>query len=495
MTKLTATKAELEMVQKHNLQLTGQLPQDGTVAVLTEHGQTIQALQTLISALSTEMLQLYKDKLHGNVPAQHAALAQDMFILFDTDDTGPMPPRSAMESASTLQTYVLGLPVEMVLMRWVNFHTLRAAKEYEDDLPRGMRNYISNLTSDLADSAAYLLLSLAVLPDPDPVAVSDIFAIADNTNRATKTISYLNAKYSSGDVVTAIDIAKGNNLNLVLISSLFIAFTKLDPEYRPDRAKAVRALESLEKSYAFLREQPLTGDCGAMASAVGEHAGSIVLSTATLNQYYERATKGAQCVDALRSDAHQLACVILAARTAGVKSMEEFQQFKDRIQYARVSAMPRFRVFRPRVSALFEGHTVQATTQQLLEINRFFGLHQDAVSRLYQQLETDPARGVSVNAITTWCIGHSFLKQEHITTALIDQCTKASLGAVNVKPTKGAYYKQPPGFLSASTVLDPPRFAETLLRLACLRFPDQTETIGAVRQFFHQFLGVKDVSF
>jgi len=494
--KLQAAKQELERLKLHNDQLQGLAEQEESAeAVFTQDALMIKALQSLTSVLSTEMIHLYKERLHGS--AYCGTPWQDVFLLYDGDVIA-VPSNPALSYTGpgakwkNLQQFMLQVPVEHILLRWVNFHLARAHDLWQPEPPPGLRHKVGNLTSEMSDCTAYVQLCLSALDKIDTNVASTVLTVKPET-RPGKFLAALSEASPAGDVIGPQDIAKGNNINVVLVASLFCAHPALNPDNVPERVAALEALESLEASYLYVASTDLTGESGLLGE-IKDITKKVSANIQTIQSYLLRARIAQQCYQLLRTDVHQYACAILYARSIGVKTNDAFEEFKTKVGYRRASMTQVFRVHRARISDLFSPvQTPAAVTTEVEDVNRLIGKHQTLFTRLFTQLggSVGGRRGVTLSPFQHFCQQNAIIKGD-LTPAEIEKIYKLVIGPQTLKAVKGVFYKSPPPFMSAAESMDETRFTEAIYRVACLKYAEQDDGPSKLRCLLHYDLHIKD---
>jgi len=124
-----------------------------------------------------------------------------------------------LEEGETIED-LLKLPIEQILLRWVNFH-LKAA---------GSAKRVKNFTGDIKDSEAYTILLAQIAPQHcNRNALSE----SDVTKRAGMVLENAD-KLGCKKFLRPQDIVKGNQkLNLAFVANLFNTWPALEPvEYK-----------------------------------------------------------------------------------------------------------------------------------------------------------------------------------------------------------------------------------------------------------------------
>eukprot|EP01103_Thecamoeba_quadrilineata_P008617 TRINITY_DN18355_c0_g1_i1.p1 TRINITY_DN18355_c0_g1~~TRINITY_DN18355_c0_g1_i1.p1 ORF type:complete len:516 (-),score=159.85 TRINITY_DN18355_c0_g1_i1:81-1454(-) len=131
-----------------------------------------------------------------------------------------------LEDGETIEDF-LKLPVEQILLRWVNYHLKNA----------GHPKRIKNFTGDIKDSEAYTVLLNQIAPQQcDKKGLSE----SDVNKRAGLVIENAD-KIGCKKFVTAKDIVKGNQkLNLAFVANLFNNFPGLAPVEAPPQIEETR---------------------------------------------------------------------------------------------------------------------------------------------------------------------------------------------------------------------------------------------------------------
>jgi len=120
-----------------------------------------------------------------------------------------------LEPGETIEDF-LKLPVEQILLRWVNYHLKNA----------GWGRRVNNFTSDIKDAENYAVLLAQIAPqhcNRDPLKESDTLKRAELVLKNAE-------KLDCRKFVTAKDINKGNHkLNLAFVANLFNTWPALEP--------------------------------------------------------------------------------------------------------------------------------------------------------------------------------------------------------------------------------------------------------------------------
>jgi hypothetical protein len=121
-----------------------------------------------------------------------------------------------LEGDETLEQ-LMALPIEQILLRWVNYHLGRAGSPLR----------IGNFGKDIKDSEAYTILIAQIAP-PDAGVDTSALGIPDHTKRADKMLQQAD-KINCRKFVRAGDVAKGNaKLNLAFVANMFNTCPALD---------------------------------------------------------------------------------------------------------------------------------------------------------------------------------------------------------------------------------------------------------------------------
>ena len=121
-----------------------------------------------------------------------------------------------LEGDETLEQ-LMALPIEQILLRWVNYHLGRAGSPLR----------IGNFSKDIKDSEAYTILINQIAPADAGVDTSAL-GIADPTKKADKMLQQAD-KINCRKFVRPGDVVKGNGkLNLAFVANMFNTCPALD---------------------------------------------------------------------------------------------------------------------------------------------------------------------------------------------------------------------------------------------------------------------------
>ncbi|XP_014666358.1 PREDICTED: plastin-1-like [Priapulus caudatus] len=157
--------------------------------------------------------------------------------LFNQIDLQHCPGLAALVQDGERLEDMMKLSPESILIRWVNYHLERA----------GVSKRVSNFTSDIMDSEAYIHLLNQIAPKEAGVTTTAIHE-TDKLKRAESMLCEAD-KIDCRAFVTAQDVVSGNSkLNTAFVANLFNMYPALDkPEDIPDWEMEGESAE--EKTY------------------------------------------------------------------------------------------------------------------------------------------------------------------------------------------------------------------------------------------------------